>query len=233
MMYLKLLHLLQEVEQRMVETKASFPTKEELEDVLEKHHTKQVQEKLTKAKVAICGLGGLGSNIAIALARTGIGHIHLIDFDVVDLSNLNRQQYAIDHLGEEKAKALCTILKGFAPYSHIFYDCIKVTSENAKKLLEEENIICEAFDVPEQKAMLTNIVLSSMPDKILVGGSGMAGYASANLIQTKKVTDRYYLCGDCISDAKETCGLLAPRVMLCAAHQATMVLRLILGENEA
>ena len=216
-----------------MKTEYKFPSKEELTYALEQRHTKEVQDKLQSAKVAICGLGGLGSNIAIALARTGIGHIHLIDFDVVDLSNLNRQQYAIENLGEEKTKALCTILKGFAPYSHIFYDTVKVTAQNVKSLLEEETIICEAFDVPEQKAMLTNVVLSTMPDKILVGGSGMAGYASGNMITTKKIRKNYYLCGDAISDAKETCGLLAPRVMLCASHQATMILRLILGETEA
>lgn len=217
----------------MMEIKYNVPSKEELTHALEQRHTKEVQDKLQSAKVAICGLGGLGSNIAIALVRTGIGHIHLIDFDTVDLSNLNRQQYAIKDLGKQKPKALYDTLKGFAPYSHIFYDCIKVTRENVKELLKEETIICEAFDIPEQKAMLTNMVLSTMPDKILVGGSGMAGYASGNLITTQKIMDRYYLCGDLISDAKETCGLLAPRVMLCAAHQATMILRLILGEEEA
>lgn len=217
----------------MMEMKYNVPSKEELTHALEQRHTKEVQDKLQSAKVAICGLGGLGSNIAIALARTGIGHIHLIDFDVVDISNLNRQQYAIKNLGEEKTKALCDLLKGFAPYSHIFYDSVKVDAQNATKLLEQETIICEAFDVPEQKAMLTNVVLSTMPDKILVGGSGMAGYASGNLIKTKKIRRNYYLCGDFVSDAKQTCGLLAPRVMLCASHQATMILRLILGEEEA
>src|SRR5574344_1216322 len=136
-------------------------------------HTKIVQDKLSKAKVAICGLGGLGSNIAIALARAGVGHLHLIDFDQVDLTNLNRQQYKIEYIGQYKTYALKEEIKEFSPYIEIDTTNQKLDENNIKEILVNETIICEAFDKADQKAMLTNYVLENMPEKYLVGASGM------------------------------------------------------------
>ena len=207
-----------------------IPTREEVQSALQMRHTKPVQDKLNEAEIAICGLGGLGSAIAIALARTGIGHLHLIDFDQVDLTNLNRQQYAMEELFMPKPKALKMELERFAPYCDITTDFVKLTEENMGQILKEP-YICEAFDAPEQKAMLTNFVLEHMPEKYLVGASGMAGYMSSNWIQTKKILPHYFLCGDGTSEICENYGLMAPRVMVCAAHQANMMVRLILGEH--
>lgn len=207
------------------------PSKREIEEVLVKRHTKEVQEKISKATVAICGLGGLGSNIAIALARCGIGTLHLIDFDCVDLSNLNRQQYGIAQLKQPKPEALKEELLAFHPYLNIKTDYVKLTEENIKTYLSNEDYICEAFDAPEQKAMLTNYILEHMPEKYLIGASGMAGYGNSNAILTRKILPHYYLCGDGQSEISEHWGLMAPRVMLCAAHQANQVLELILGDN--
>ena len=75
--------------------------------------------------------------------------------------------------------------------------------------------------------MLTNLVLETMPDKFLVAASGMAGIGSANSIQTRKITKRFYLCGDRTSDVSEEGSLVSARVMLCAAHQAHTVLRIL------
>lgn len=210
----------------------SIPTEQEIYEILENRHTSEVQDKLHSARVAVCGLGGLGSNIAIALARIGVGHLHIIDFDQVDLSNLNRQQYGIKDLGKPKPEAMERIIRSFAPYCKINTDVIKLTEENMRTLLVKDTIICEAFDDPTEKAKLTNYILTYLPDKYLVGASGMAGYGSSNDIRTKKVMNHYYVCGDGVSDINNTCGLMAPRVMLCAAHQANMVVRLILGLND-
>ena len=209
-----------------------LPTKEEIQSCLEQRHTKAVQDKLSKARVAVCGLGGLGSVIAIALARAGVGQLHLIDFDRVDLSNLNRQQYAVHQLGMAKPLALAEEIKRFNPYIDIKTDVVQLTEENIPSLLAEDEIICEAFDDPEEKAMLTNCVLCALPGKYLVGASGMAGYESSNSIQTRKIMKHYYLCGDGVSEISEGYGLMAPRVMICGAHQANMVIRLILGKEE-
>ena len=209
-----------------------MPSKDEWIKALNDRHGKVLQNKISSTTVGICGLGGLGSNIAIALARAGIGKLILIDFDKVDITNLHRQQYKASQVGMYKTEALRENLKEINPYLETEIQTVCVTEENAKELLKECDIICEAFDNAECKAMLTNFVLEEMPDKYLVAASGMAGMGSANSIHTRKVTKRFYLCGDEISDVKDGIGLVSSRVMLCAAHQAHMVLRLIANEFE-
>ena len=209
-----------------------MPSKDEWIKALNDRHGKDLQNKISSTTVGICGLGGLGSNIAIALARAGIGKLILIDFDKVDITNLHRQQYKASLVGMYKTEALRENLKEINPYLETEIQTVCVTEENAKELLKECDIICEAFDNAECKAMLTNFVLEEMPDKYLVAASGMAGMGSANSIHTRKVTKRFYLCGDEISDVKDGIGLVSSRVMLCAAHQAHMVLRLIANEFE-
>ena len=106
-----------------------------------------------------------------------------------------------------------------------------MTRDNVKELLWKEEYICEAFDVPEQKAMLAQAVLEEFPEKYLVAASGMAGFGDSNEIHTRRVTSHFYLCGDEKTEAEAGRGLMAPRVALCAAHQANLVVRLILGEE--
>ncbi len=210
---------------------SKFPTEQEILESLELRHTKPVQEKLGRARVAVCGLGGLGSAIAIALARCGVGHLHLIDFDCVDLSNVNRQQYALSQIGMPKPEAMAEEIRRFSPYIEIKISHVKITPDNFKALLGDADYICEAFDRPEEKAMLTSLVLEQMPEKYLIGASGMAGYRSGNSIQTRKILPHYYLCGDGISEISEGWGLMAPRVMICAAHQANTVVELIVEDT--
>ncbi len=195
-------------------------------------HGKELQNKFSAATVAVCGLGGLGSNIVISLARAGIGKLILIDFDRVDITNLHRQQYKANQIGQYKTEALSENLKEIAPYTDLETHTVRIKEENAVNLLKDADIICEAFDDAECKAMLTNLVLESMPDKYLVAASGMAGMGSANSIQTRKITSKFYLCGDEISDVQDDIGLVSSRVMLCAAHQAHTVLRILAGKFE-
>ena len=210
-----------------------IPTKEDWNKALSERHGEDVQKKFSSATVAVCGLGGLGSNIAIALARAGIGKLILIDFDRVDITNLHRQQYKVNQIGMNKTDALSKNLKEIAPYIEIETHTERVTEENATHLLQGADIICEAFDDAECKAMLTNLVLETMPDKYLVAASGMAGMGSANTIKTRKITRKFYLCGDEESDVQSGGSLISSRVMLCAAHQAHTVLRILAGEFEA
>lgn len=208
------------------------PSREVMREALNIRHGEDLQNKISAARVAVCGLGGLGSNIAIALARAGVGHLHLIDFDRVDLTNLNRQQYAVGQLGQYKTDALRETLSLVSPYCDVTCDTIKVTEENLPDLLKTEDYICEAFDRAEAKAMLVSGVLEHFPEKYLVAGSGLAGLGSANTIQTRRISKRFYLCGDGTSDSSVGLGLVASRVLVCAAHEANMILRLIAGETE-
>jgi len=209
-----------------------IPSKEEWIKALNDRHGIEFQEKISSTTVAVCGLGGLGSNIAISLARAGIGKLILIDFDKVDITNLHRQQYKANQIGMCKTEALQNNLKEINPYLETKIHTICLDESNAKDVLADADIICEAFDNAEAKANIVNFVLSEMPDKYIVAASGMAGLDSANLIKTRKVSKRFYLCGDEVNDIKDGIGLVSTRVMLCAAHQAHTVLRIIAEEYE-
>ena len=209
-----------------------IPTQEEWLAALEERHGKVLQSHFSTATVAVCGLGGLGSNIAIALARAGIGRLILIDFDRVDITNLHRQQYRANQIGAYKTEALAENLFEIAPYTEIKTVTARLSEDNLTTLLSDADIICEAFDNAEAKAMLVNGVLEQLPGCFLVAASGMAGMDNPNTIKTRKIGKRFYLCGDEVSDVADTIGLVAPRVMLCAAHQAQTVLQILAGEYE-
>lgn len=213
-------------------SKGEMPPREELERMLCARHTPGVYQKVRSARVGIAGLGGLGSAIALALARTGVGTLHLVDFDTVEPSNLNRQQYRICHLGKAKTQALQEEIAEVNPTVRVVCDRVRVTSDNAARLFRDDPIVCEAFDRPEDKAMLVNTLLEQCPDTVMVAASGMAGTGSANAIRTRRAGRRLYLCGDETSASQPGMGLMAPRVMVCAGHQANGILRLILGEAD-
>lgn len=207
-------------------------TFKEYDAALSSRYDKDTKNKITTAKVAVAGLGGLGSNIAIFLARAGVGHLHLVDFDKVDITNLNRQQYDIRDIGTFKTTALSEKIKRFNPFIKITTNNSMVTEENVKDIFSSYPIICEAFDKAENKAMLVNCILSEFRDTKIVSASGMAGLYSPNIIKTRKINDRFYLCGDTKNEIDTNIPLFAPRVALCAAHQATTVLQIITGKEE-
>ncbi|MCI9487261.1 MAG: thiamine biosynthesis protein ThiF [Lachnospiraceae bacterium] len=200
---------------------------------LEGRQGKELTEAFSQAAVAVCGLGGLGSHIAAALARAGIGKLILVDHDRVDVGNLHRQQYGASQVGRFKTEALAENLKEMAPYVELEIHTVRVGEENGVALLDGADVICEAFDDARCKAMLANLVLERLPEKYLVAASGMAGFGSPNGIRTRRVAERFYLCGDGTSEVADGVGLAAPRVMACAAHQAMTVLRILAGEFEA
>ena len=207
-------------------------SKEKIYAALNERHSPEIQAVLSAGNVAIAGLGGLGSNVAYSLTRIGVGHLHLIDFDVVDVTNLNRQQYFMEHVGMYKTEALKSLLMKINPYIEIKTDCVRVTEENIKELFCDNDIVCEAFDNPDAKALLVNGIMEYFPEKKLVSASGMAGFGSSNSIVTRRITKNFYLCGDRVTAPSYGNGLMAPRVAVCAAHEANMITRLILGEEE-
>ena len=200
-------------------------SREEMERALAERHGKELYEKFSSAAVAVCGLGGLGSNIAVSLIRAGVGRLILFDFDRVDITNLHRQQYRADQVGRFKTEALCESLREINPYCRLEAHTVRITEENAPKLLADATSCAKPLTEPNKKAMLADAVMSMMPDTYLVSASGMAGLGSANEIRTRRITERFYICGDGSSDAEEGIGLVASRVAVCAGHQAHMVLR--------
>lgn len=188
-------------------------------------------QKFKNAKVAVAGLGGLGSNIAVMLVRSGIGNLHIVDFDTVDITNVNRQVYDMSHIGIKKTIALMDMLKKINPYINVTADCITVNEHNAVNIFGDCSIVCEAFDRAENKAMLVNTLLERCPNTAVISGNGMAGIDSGNAIKTRKLTDRFYICGDGKSDILDGEVLMAPRVNICAGHQANTVLRIIAGKE--
>ena len=209
-----------------------FVSKNEWTEALIARHGIELHKRFSSVTVAVCGLGGLGANIAVALARAGIGKLVLIDFDRVDVTNLHRQQYKANQVGRYKTDALAENLLEIAPYAEIETVTERITEENFIDILKDVDVVCEAFDRAESKAMLVNCVLEQLPECYLVAASGMAGISTPNSIKTRKIMKRFYLCGDEVSDVEDSIGLVSTRVMLCAAHQAHTVLRILAGEYE-
>jgi len=201
---------------------------DELENLLIARHTPNVHNKLKKGKIAILGLGGLGSNIAISLARIGVGQLVLVDFDVVEPSNLNRQQYFIDDIGKYKTQAMYENISKINPFINIKTYNMLVNKENMN-VFNDVDIIIEAFDNPKYKAQISNYVLINMKDKYLIASSGMAGYYDSNIIKTKKIREKFYICGDLVNEAKIGEGLMAPRVSICANHMANLAMQILIN----
>ena len=222
---------LQEGDSIVLIPKGRMVDETQLEAMLTARHTPQVHNLVKQGAVAIAGLGGLGSNIAVMLAQLGVGKLLLVDFDTVEPSNLNRQHYTLRHLGLPKTEALAGQIGEINPFVQVYAKQIKITSENAAAIFQGWPLICEALDNPSAKAMLINALLPD-EEKTIVAASGMAGYDSANTIQTTHSMRRLYVCGDGSSEAMPGNGLMAPRVQICAGHQANMILRLLLGLTE-
>ncbi len=207
------------------------PGRAELEALMVARHSPGVHEAVRKATVGIAGAGGLGSAIAIALARVGVGRLVIADFDVIEPSNLNRQQYFVDQIGMLKVEALKENLARVNPYVDVRTHALRLEPDNIPVFFGEVDVMAEAFDVPDGKAMLAEAMAKSCPDIPLVMAIGMAGFESSNSIRTRRVGPKTTIVGDLINAAGPGTGLMAPRVGVAAHHQANAILRLLLGEN--
>ena len=192
---------------------------------------REASERLAQAKVGVAGCGGMGSHVATALARTGVGRMVIADFDTVDPTNLFRQCYVPSDVGRRKTEALSESLLRIEPDLDLEVFDGEVTEENACDVFSGCDVVCECFDLPEAKAMLVESILSGT-DVPVVSCSGMAGFGSSNSIVTERRMSRLYVCGDGESDSSDGPGLTAARVMVCAGHAANMTLRLILGHDK-
>lgn len=204
----------------------------EMESLMMARHTPGVHHALKRACVGIAGLGGLGSCCASALCRMGVGKLIIADFDVVEPSNLNRQHYFIDQIGMYKTDATKVNLTRMNPYVEIETHCMTLDESNIPRVFENVNVVIEAFDRSDMKAMIIRTVLSAMIDIPVVAASGVAGYGDGNEIVVTKITPRLFIIGDNRSEARPGSGLMAARVGIAAHQQANTAVRIILGEEK-
>ncbi len=187
-----------------------------------------LNQKLKKAVIGIAGIGGLGSNAAVALARAGVGRLVIADYDKVELSNLNRQNYSLKDVGKFKTDALESIIKSISPFTIIEKHNARITGKNVFTVFAECAVVIEAFDTVKSKSMIVKAFADGrFYDKYLIAASGVAGYSSSNEIKTKRLSKNIYVCGDGRSDPLTSGSLMAPRIMITAGHQANTALMLI------
>jgi sulfur carrier protein ThiS adenylyltransferase len=209
--------------------RGEVPEADELDALLTARHSPGIHERVKQACIGIAGAGGLGSAVAVALARIGIGQLIIADFDIVEPSNLNRQQYFLDQIGQPKVYALRDTLTRINPHVKVTACHLRLNAGNIAEVFGHAQVLVEAFDVADQKIMLIETFAERFADRPIVAGSGMAGAEPANTVLTRKVAQSLFLCGDGVTAAAEGVGLMAPRVGVAAHHQANAVLRLLLG----
>ncbi len=209
-----------------------IPTPDEIDSFLIARHTPGIQTKIKQSTIAILGLGGLGSAVAGAMAKIGIGKMLLSDYDVVEPSNLNRQHYFIDQIGMLKTDALKANLLRMNPSISLKIIRERLTESLLPGHFSNVDVLIECFDDPVMKAATLRSVLTEMKTVAYVGSSGMAGFGDNNKIHTKMERPGIYIVGDETSEARPGMGLMAPRVGIAAHHQANQALRIILGADK-
>lgn len=185
---------------------------------------------ITDKRAGIVGLGGLGSNIAMMLARAGVTSFRLADFDTVSIENLNRQHYFPRHLGQKKTDALAAQIRTLSPSVELELWCRRIEERDLDEFCHGCDVLVEAVDDAVTKAMLFSwFVRHSPPGLWLVTASGIGGLEPANEIRTVRLAERVIACGDFVTPSEGQTGVCAPRVMIAASHQALAVLRILAG----
>jgi sulfur carrier protein ThiS adenylyltransferase len=192
----------------------------------------ELRQRLADKRVGIIGLGGLGSNAAAMLVRTGVRHLVLADFDVVDDSNLNRQLYFREDVGRRKTEALAETLRRIEPEVELELVSSRVGEDEIVAIGHRVDVLMEATDCADTKALVMNACAQHLPGVPCVAASGLAGLDSANTVVTQALTDNLWVVGDLTSDVSTGLPLAATRVMIAAAHEAHAVVRILLGMRE-
>jgi sulfur carrier protein ThiS adenylyltransferase len=191
----------------------------------------EIKTHLAKFRVGIAGAGGLGSNCAVALARSGIGTLVISDFDLVEEDNLNRQFFFTDQLGMEKTKALKENIERINPVTRIITNQVKLNPDNISLIYSGCDVIVEAFDRADMKEMLIETIQTRMPGTPLVVGSGMAGWGNNESIKCRKIDDYLFVCGDESTEVSDEIPPMAPRVGIVANMQANVVIEILMGKK--
>lgn len=187
-------------------------------------------ERLKNIKVAIAGCGGIGSNLAIALARSGILNLHIIDFDVVELKNLNRQYYFLNDINAMKTEALKSHINAINPFVNVICQNVKITLSNASEIFRNDDIICEALDDEVQKSEFVSEISTKFSDKFVIATSGISGI-NINNLGVKKFGEKLFVCGDFTDNDVLVEGFMAPKVTMCAMMAANTLINIVLNEK--
>jgi len=188
----------------------------------------EIESQLKKYCAGIAGAGGLGSNCAVSLARSGIGTLVIADFDKVEYKNLNRQYYFTDQVRMYKTDALKANIERINPGVNLVMHKLKLNENNIAKVFADCDIIVEAFDRDDQKEMLIETVQSKLRGIPLIIGSGLAGFGSNETLHSRKIDDTLFVCGDESTAAGDDLPPMAPRVCIVANMQANLVIEILL-----
>ena len=188
--------------------------------------TSEERAALESARVGIAGAGGLGSNCAMHLVRSGVKHITIVDFDVVNESNLNRQFFFRDQIGQKKVEAIKANLLRIEPDADIRAVDIRLDASSAREIFADCGIVVEAFDAVDAKVMLVSAFASS--GKKLVTASGLAGWGRSNAMRVRKMGSIVAI-GDGETSVGDGAAPVSPRVGIAAAMEANAVVSLLLG----
>jgi sulfur carrier protein ThiS adenylyltransferase len=190
----------------------------------------EIRDHLARFRVGIAGAGGLGSNCAVSLARSGIGTIVISDFDVVEPANLNRQYYFVSQLGMLKTTALKETIARINPDTIVIAHTENLNRENIPDIFAGCDIIVEAFDTDQMKEMLAETIQVRMPGTPVILGSGLAGWGNNESIKCRRIDDTLYVCGDETTDTTPDNPALAPRVGIVANMQANTVIEILMNK---
>jgi len=188
----------------------------------------EIKTHLSKFRVGIAGAGGLGSNCAVALARSGVGTLVISDFDIIEEPNLNRQYYFTDQVGMMKTVALKENIARINPEVFVIIHQKKLDRLNITEIFSGCNVIVEAFDSSVMKEMLIETVQIKMPGVPIVVGSGVAGWGKTSDLSCRKIDDTLYICGDEYPEVSDTLPPVAPRVGMVANMQANVVIEILM-----
>lgn len=183
-------------------------------------------KKIQSVKIGIGGAGGLGSNTAMILVRSGFNNLEIIDHDTIEPSNLNRQQYFAKEIGLPKVEVLGDRLLAINPDLTLSLHRQKWTPEQGEDFLKGCDYIIEAFDAAQWKHKFVDYYNDKA--KYVVSGVGMAGLTVKSPMKVKRLGN-IFICGDTQTDTAGGHPPMAPRVTQCAAMMAEVVLDLTLG----
>jgi sulfur carrier protein ThiS adenylyltransferase len=193
--------------------------------------SEKIRKKLKNSAVGIAGVGGLGSNAAVSLARAGIGRLVLVDYDRVDESNLTRQYFFRDQVGKVKVEALKDNILRINPWIKVEIFNQRLVKGSMDDPFHDVDVVVEALDKAETKAAFIEEIMLKLPDKPLVACSGVAGYGHIERIEVKHIGN-LHMVQDEQARSSDDDILLAPRVCLMANWEANLVLDILLGEDK-